>query len=459
MTARILVVDDIEANRDLLESRLTAEYFDVITAEGGQQALDICTSSPVDLVLLDIMMPGIDGFEVCKRLKASPATCHIPVVIVTALDEMADRVRGLEAGADDFLTKPVNDVQLLARVRSLLRLKMLTDELRLRAVTARDIGLDTLFDSSDDDREREKPKVLVIEERQSAFDGLVKPLRAGFDIEHALEPQDGVFKAAEADFDCVFVAARFERFDALRVCSQLRSLDRTRFVPIILVADADEDDLIKRALELGVNDYIVRPVDPNELTARLRTQVRRKRYHDGLRENVAHSIELAVTDGLTGLYNRRYLDTHLETLVSRAHTRDRSLSLLITDIDRFKSVNDTYGHDAGDDVLREFARRLRVNVRGMDLACRYGGEEFVIVMPDTPAHVAAEVAERLREQIEQDGFMVSNGAHTLSVTVSVGVATLNHANSEDAKALLKRADEALYEAKSSGRNRVVSNAA
>jgi len=459
MTARILVVDDIEANRNLLETRLTAEYFDVITAENGQQALDICAGSPVDLLLLDIMMPGIDGFEVCTRLKANPATCHIPVVIVTALDEMADRVRGLEAGADDFLTKPVNDVQLLARVRSLLRLKMLTDELRLRAVTARDIGLDTLFDAAPEDQGREKPRVMVIEERQSVFDGLVRPLRKGFDIEHAPDPQEGVFKAAESDFDCVFVAARFEKFDALRVCSQLRSLDRTRFVPIILVADAEEDDLIKRALELGVNDYIVRPVDPNELTARLRTQVRRKRYHDGLRDNVAHSIELAVTDGLTGLHNRRYLDTHLDTLVARAHSREKNLSLLITDIDRFKAVNDSHGHDAGDDVLREFARRLRINVRGMDLACRYGGEEFVIVMPDTPAHVAADVAERLRLQIEQDAFLVSNGAKSLPVTVSVGVATLNRDNGEDAKALLKRADEALYEAKSSGRNRVVSRAA
>ncbi len=458
MTARILVVDDIEANRDLLETRLTAEYFNVITASDGQEALSICAETPVDLVLLDIMMPGIDGFEVCERLKANAATCHIPVVIVTALDEMADRVRGLQAGADDFLTKPVDEMQLLARVKSLLRLKMLTDELRLRAVTARDIGLDTLL-SDKGDASRAKPKVLVVDERESSFERLVKPLRKNFELVHAAEPQSAVMTAAEGDFDCVFVAARFTEFDALRICSQLRSLDRTRFVPIILVAETDDDDLVKRGLELGVNDYIVRPVDPNELTARLRTQVRRKRYHDSLRDNVAASIELAVTDGLTGLHNRRYLDTHLETLVARALNRGKQLSLLITDIDRFKDVNDTHGHDAGDDVLREFARRLRINVRGMDLACRYGGEEFVIVMPDTPPHVAAEVAERLRAQIESDGFSIENGARSIEVTVSVGVTSLIQSEAETAKALLKRADEALYEAKQTGRNRVVSKAA
>jgi two-component system cell cycle response regulator len=458
MTARILVVDDIEGNRNLLEARLTSEYFDVLTAENGQQALDICAETPVDLVLLDIMMPGIDGFEVCARLKGNGATAHIPVVIVTALDELKDRVRGLEAGADDFLTKPVNEIQLLTRVRSLLRLKMLTDELRLRAVTARDIGLEELFNPENEDSEN-RPQLLVIDDRKASFEKLASVLRSHASLTHVLDPQNGVLRAAEGNFDCVFVADAFKDFDALRVCSQLRSLDRTRFVPIILVADSEDENLIGRALDLGVNEYIVRPVDKNELIARMRTQVRRKRYHDGLRDNVAASIEMAVTDGLTGLHNRRYLDTHLETLVARAVNREKNLSLLITDIDRFKVINDTYGHDAGDDVLREFARRLRINVRGMDLACRYGGEEFVIVMPETPAHVAAEVAERLREQIEADGFKVENGESAIDVTVSVGVTSLRHDESEDAKALLKRADEALYEAKETGRNRVVSKAA
>src|SRR5579863_9324125 len=143
MTARVLVVDDIPANVKLLEARLSAEYFDVVTASSGAEALAICQRAECDLVLLDVMMPDMDGFEVCRRLKGSPATHHIPVVMVTALDQVSDRVRGLDAGADDFLTKPVSDVALIARVRSLARLKMVTDELRMRVLTSHEIGIES----------------------------------------------------------------------------------------------------------------------------------------------------------------------------------------------------------------------------------------------------------------------------------------------------------------------------
>ena len=210
--------------------------------------------------------------------------------------------------------------------------------------------------------------------------------------------------------------------------------------------------------ELGINDYLIRPLDEQELTARLTTQVKRKRYNDQLRASVAQTIEMAVTDGLTGLHNRRYFDSHLETLFERAEARRRPLSLMITDIDRFKAINDMHGHDGGDDVLREFAARLRQNVRGIDLACRFGGEEFIIVMPDTEFAIAQKVAERVRAQIAATPFEIGNNGKQIDVTVSVGVSSLQPPH-DNAQALLKRADLALYEAKNSGRNKVVAKAA
>ena len=455
MTARILVVDDIPANVRLLEVRLLAEYFEVLTASNGADAIETCENSKVDVVLLDVMMPEMDGFEVCRRLKSDPATSHIPIIMITALDQIADRVRGLEAGADDFLTKPVNDLQLMTRVKSLVRLKTLTDELRLRASTTRNIGIEELLSrnlAADD----LKPKVLLIDERRPSVERVQKMLRNRVDLDVATDPHAGFFQAAETPYECVLVSTGFADFDPLRLCSQLRSLDRTRFLPIILLAEEGEEERIIRGLELGINDYLIRPVDQQELTARLRTQVRRKRYNDQLRASVTQTIEMAVTDGLTGLHNRRYLDSHLQTLFDRAMARRRPLSVMITDLDRFKAINDTHGHDGGDQVLREFARRLRKNVRGIDLACRYGGEEFVVVMPDTEGAVAEKVAERVRAEIASQPFVI--GTQTVEVTVSVGVSCVLKGQ-DSVAALMKRADLALYEAKSGGRNRVVAKAA
>ncbi|MDH6266763.1 two-component system cell cycle response regulator [Rhizobium sp. SG_E_25_P2] len=457
MTARILVVDDVLANLKLLEARLIAEYFEVLTADDGYKCLDICAKTPVDVILLDVMMPGIDGFEVCERLKANPRTAHIPVVMVTALDQAADRVRGLKAGADDFLTKPVNDLQLMARVKSLVRLKMLNDELRLRAETARSVGLDMASFNSDRDQ-GEPANVLLVDGRANSQERIARTLKPIADVRAISDPQAAIFDAAEGDYDLVIVNSNFEDYDPLRLCSQLRSLERSRFIPILLVVDQGGEPMVVRALELGVNDYILRPIEPNELLVRCLTQIRRKRANDQLRSGLEQTLELAVTDGLTGLNNRRYLDRHLKTLFERAKLRGRPLSLCITDIDRFKSVNDTYGHDAGDEVLREFANRIRQTVRGADLACRFGGEEFVVVMPDTTPETAALVAERLREVVEIELFKLRASGLTLPITASIGISSTVW-GAETPDQLLKQADKALYEAKHAGRNRVVAAAA
>lgn len=455
MTARILVVDDIPANVKLLEARLLAEYFDVLTAENGYDALSICERTQVDLILLDIMMPGIDGFEVCERLKANPRTAHIPVVMVTALDQPSDRVRGLKAGADDFLTKPVNDLQLMSRVKSLVRLKTLTDELRMRATTARAISMEEGLET---DLGQEPGDILLVDGRASSQERITRALKPIADVTCMSDSQAALFQAAESNYELVIVNANFEDYDPLRLCSQLRSLERTRFLPILLIAEQGDDDMIVRALDLGVTDYLMRPIDPNELIARSLTQIRRKRCNDRLRASVRQTIELAVTDGLTGLNNRRYLDNHMKLLIDRATARGRPLSVCITDIDRFKLVNDTYGHDAGDAVLREFAGRVRTAVRGADLACRYGGEEFVLVMPDTSPEMAAGVAERLRSIVEREPFRIPGTDIVLPITASLGIASMLPEGDSPA-ALLKRADTALYEAKRSGRNKVVAAAA
>jgi two-component system cell cycle response regulator len=457
MTARVLVVDDVPANVKLLEARLTAEYFDVMTASNGREALAMCERSECDIVLLDVMMPDMDGFEVCRRLKSNPATHHIPVVMVTALDQPSDRVKGLEAGADDFLTKPVTDVAMVSRVRSLARLKMVTDELRMRAVTSKEIGIQSPERDAVNDSGR-NGRILIVDDRQNSYERLVATLSAEHTVDIEPNPNEALFHAAEGNYDLLIVSLELKDFDGLRLCSQIRSLERTRNVPILAVSEADNTAKLARGLEIGVNDYLLRPIDKNEMLARVRTQVKRKRYTERLRDNVQMSIEAAITDGLTGLYNRRYMETHLGTLVEQTASRGKPITVLVLDIDYFKSVNDTHGHDAGDDVLREFALRIRKSIRNIDLACRYGGEEFVVVMPETDMAVATMVAERLRRRIATEPFPIQKGAKSLEVTISIGIAAHTGAG-DNAAAILKRADQALYRAKRDGRNRVVPDAA
>lgn len=456
MTARVLIVDDIPTNVRLLQARLTAEYFEVETASSGREALAIVAGGGIDLVLLDVMMPEMDGFEVCRRLKADRHTQHLPVLMITALDQPSDRVRGLEVGADDFLTKPVDDIQLMARVKSLVRLKALTDELHARALTGQEIAMEEAMRAMGSIN-AENGRVLLVDGDLRHAERLRGYLDQTNDVDTLLSPGDAAQHVADGDYELAIVSMALGDFDPLRICSQIRTVEQSRTLPIILVAEETDRPRVLRGLDLGVNDFIMRPVERNELLARVRTQIRRHRFAVELRESMTNTLALAVTDELTGLYNRRYFDRHLAILLDKAREQERDMALMLIDMDHFKEVNDTHGHAAGDAVLREFALRLRRNIRGVDLACRFGGEEFVVLMPDTDLRQAQGAAERVRMAVAERPFERDDGRQ-LSVTVSVGVA-LNESWDDTPDTILRRADIALYRAKREGRNRVVFDAA
>ena len=451
MTARVLVVDDILANVRLLEAKLTAEYFDVVTAMNGLDALEAIQRTKPDIILLDVMMPGIDGIEVCKRIKADAATQHIPVVMVTALDQPEDRIRGLEAGADDFLTKPVNDISLFCRIKSLVRLKMLTDELRVRS-DGTAIGMIAREDFRDSDTDG---RVLLVDPKDSSAERIIASFEKKHQIVRVASHQAAIETVQDGinPFELVIVSFDSEHYDGLRLCSQLKSTEATRQTPILVIVDPDDQQGLLRALDMGVNDYLMRPVDRQELKARVSTQVRRYRYTERLRASVKASIEMSITDPLTGLYNRRYLETHLNHLIEHYINRGKALSVVSVDVDFFKVINDTHGHDVGDKVLQELSVRLKANTRSVDLCCRVGGEEFIMVLPNTATDLSSRIAERLRRAMASKSFDCGNGL-MVPVTVSVGVASLSGAD-DTLERLLKRADQALYSAKREGRNRVV----
>jgi two-component system cell cycle response regulator len=455
LSARILVVDDLKANRRLLEAMLSADYYDVLLASAGEEGVQLAKREKPDLILMDVMMPGgIDGFEACRRLKAHPETRHIPVIMLTTLDDRDNKVRGLQAGAEEFLTKPIDDVQLMARVKSLLALKVVVDELRAREATGKRLGVidEALRPDPLDQHRLAAGNVLVVDDNPNQ----IRHIQSALGVEHSVSVLGG--EQASGSPDLVVVSVTAKNFDGFRVIARMRSGEPTRRLPVLAVVDADDRKRTLRALELGAHDIITRPIDEEEIVARARTLMRRKRYMDALRVRLDQSLELAITDQLTGLYNRRFLSTQLAPLVQRAQCGGDPVSVMAIDIDHFKRCNDAYGHDVGDQVLREFSVRLATNTRPSDFACRLGGEEFVVIMPRTTGDIACLAAERLRRHICAAPFNIPGAPQPLDITVSIGVACGDHAD-DTADVLLKRADDALYEAKRAGRNRVIGKGA
>lgn len=450
MSGRVLIVDDVEANVKLLEAKLSSEYFDALSAYNGRTALQIAAAELPDVILLDVMMPRMDGFEVCRQLKADPRTADVPVVMVTALSDVANRLRGLEVGADDFLTKPVNDIALFARVRSLVRLKRMMEELRVReAICGR-------FANSDAPTAEDAgpARILIVEDDQFAAARMAETLHP---MARSLTRATNCAEAQQllaADTELIIASLSISGGDVLRLVSQCRATEAFRQLPILLIAEDRDLPRLAKGLDLGANDYLIRPLDRNELLARTGTQIRRKRLQDRLQESYRRSLSLALTDELTGLYNRRYLFAHLDELIGRLHQDGINIAVLLFDIDHFKQVNDTYGHAAGDEVLRELAARATNSVRSVDLVARLGGEEFVVVMPETDLAIAVAVAERLRVEVAREPFVLKAVGEKLSVTISIGVTATGDRDDERDR-MLKRADDALYAAKTGGRNCVV----
>ena len=446
MTARILIVDDVQANIRLLEARLAADYYDVASLADSRRVLPFAVEWRPDAILLDVMMPELDGIQVCRALKSDPRTAHVPVIMVTALRARDDRLQALAAGADEFLAKPIEHGILLARLRCVLRLKRLLDDLRARGAEAAAVGLS-------DPRARATlhappGRVLIVDDlepRAGMLAGMLAAHRAAATATICPDEPSALDAVQRQGFDLVAVALSPLAGDPLRTIARLRAADETRDVPILMLAEPDTRALVIAGLDLGADDCLTLPLDEVELGLRVGNHVGRKRFQDRLRCDIGNALRLAALDPLTGLHNRRYLETYLDNLASR--DRLDGAAVIMIDVDHFKAINDRYGHASGDRALVEVAALLRACLRETDIAARFGGEEFVVIA-DPASERPGLLAERLRAAVESG---TSTGL--VPLTVSVGIARFRPDEPRDA--LLVRADRALYVAKQTGRNRVV----
>ncbi len=445
------MVDAVPTNRIILRVKLSAAFYEVSQAASGRAALRMFRKARPDMVIVAADLPDMSGRALIEKLRTLAGDPRLPVVMMHDDGDPSERLVSLAAGADDVLSKPIDDLVMLARLRSLLRARDAEAELQLRDDTRRALGL------AEQAGEFEAPALirLVPTGKMPVAKSLQAELRHRMKDKIELTSPDEALRIGTTAPDVVVILeGDGAAGEGLSLLPQMRSNRALRHAALIYVAQPDQRQEAASALDMGANDLLGAGPDPEELALRLKKQISRKRINDRLRSNMQDGLRAAVCDPLTGLYNRRYALPHLNRLAERAATQGRDYALLLLDLDHFKAVNDTYGHAAGDAVLEELAKRLIDNLRAADLVARFGGEEFLVAMPDASRERAKTTAERLCQLMEKHPLTLPDG-QKIQVTLSIGVAIGRAGRGEDPLQLIDGADKALYAAKHKGRNTVV----
>ena len=453
-TVRILIVDDDPKNVKLMCSMMARDGYELTTAGDGSEALARVQENPPDLILLDVMMPRMNGYEVTRHLKAGAETKAIPIILVTALDSPSDRTKGLEAGADEFLTKPVNPAEIEARVQSMLNLKRYRDQLMIRSRSEVQICTDRQVEVSPEKTGRPQ-RILIVEDDIKDLKLLQTHLVSpDYTLDAVHNGSDAIETISRQHCDLVLLDILLPGMDGFEICRQIKQMDHAKDTQVVLITCLSDIENKIKGVELGADDYLVKPIDPRELQARVKVLLKKKSYLDRLHTHYEKALNSALLDGLTGLYNHAYIKRFLDLEIKRSQRQGHTTSLLMIDVDNFKQLNDSLGHMTGDEILRNVARLIKESVREIDVAARYGGDEFAVVLPYGDGQAVKSVGERVRSLIETQVFAVPGTDEGRRATVSVGGAVYPD-DADTAGNLIETADRMLYRAKREGKNRLV----
>ncbi len=444
---KVLVADDEPTIVNFFIAALSDQGYEIESAVNGVQAVEKARSFLPDVILLDVVMPEMNGYQATEKLKADPATSGIPIILVTGLGSVEDKVKGLESGADDFLTKPFNLQEMLARVHSLVKLKKLQDQ--LKELSGRQLvpaHVKNILSSY-------RSHILIVEDDER-ITNICKAIlgTGGYVVDIAPDGEEAQKYLKAAIPDLILLDLMLPGINGLDLLKQLKEDAVTKDIPVIIITALGDLKTKVKSFYMGVDDYLIKPVNSLELLARVKANIRKHLAQKELRYSLDETFQESITDPLTGLYNRHYLDTVMERELALFKRHGRMFSLMIMDLDNFKSINDNLGHLSGDQVLTTAAGILKDEIRTSDLAVRYGGDEFIVIFSDTKEDQALVIAQRIRAAVESKKFLEGKDQ---KVSVSIGITQASEHDSTGEN-IIKRADDALYQAKRAGKNRVVS---
>jgi two-component system cell cycle response regulator len=451
---KVLIVDDSPVTIALFDRMLSNGRFQTSRAADGREAMEKAFAEHPDVILMDIMMPEMNGFEAARRLKSDTRTRDIPIILITAMDDPENKQASLEAGAEDFIFKPVKRPELLARVSSMIVLKEYRDQVAIRDRSQESLILRQDGEETAEESPGPAPLVLLVEDNE----GDVRLVRhflkdVPLHIKRTASGREAVKLAHSGEVDLILLDLVLPDLDGFEVCRRIRESEAGRSTPIIVITCLDDLDSKVKCIELDTDDFLIKPIIGRELQARVKVLLEKKRQLDRLRSHYEAAVNSSVVDWLTGVYNHGYLKKFLDLELRKSSRHGYPVSLIMIDIDDFKRCNDTHGHTVGDAILKELAHLLKRSVRDVDLVARYGGDEFAVVLPYSDRQGAILTAQRIDRAVKTHDFATKSAAHPPRITVSMGVASFPF-DAGQVEDLIRSSDLRLYGAKQGGKNQI-----
>ncbi|MGV7225107.1 MAG: response regulator [Nitrospinales bacterium] len=442
---RILIVDDEPLNVKLFAAMLSSDDREIINAYNGEQALEKVDDASPDLILLDVMMPGIDGFEVTRRLKGRFETRDIPIILITAIDNADFKAIGHEAGADEFLNKPIKAVELKSRVKSLLHTKEYQDKLKLQiqSETKKDPNYEEKLILGENDR---LPVLLVLEEQKDAKSIEMFLHGQPYQVIVGNKAKDAMNLTSQRRVDLILLDAKLQGENFFEICRYLKEQEQTANIQVLVLSDSDVLENQHSKFVLWSDDFLIKPVNVFELRTRVKALLKKKTFLDRLYAGPAGSVRAAITDSITGLANQSYFNFFLDHEIKRSLRDGRPVALLMMEFNETKHNLNCAGHPAGEESLKDLGILIKENIRSIDLGARCKEKQFAIVLTNTDGNGARMVAERLKSLIQTQLSKNSENISAESSPLNIGIAVYP-SNADSIKQLINQAEKGLCESK------------